>query len=1015
MESVWWVFGQLYQKGLVYRGFKVMPFSTALSTPLSNFEANQEFADIQDPWVIVNFPVKGAATPTFFVAWTTTPWTLPSNLALCVHPTLEYCEVKDIEKGCNYYVMKTRVCGSGCLFSDKDKAAGKFEVLKSFPGGELVGKKYEPLFDFFYAEMGEQAFRVVSDEYVTDSDGVGIVHQAPAFGEDDYRVCVREGIVTVQRVPCPVDDSGNFTDEVPPFKGQYFKDADKGIMKDLRARGRIVNSGTLVHRDAFCWRSGTRLMRKTVDSWFVSVTSIKEGLLKSNNATHWVPNFVKEGRFHNWLKDARDWNISRNRYWGTPIPLWVSEDYEEIVCISSIAELEELSGVAGITDLHRESIDHITIPSKQGKGDLRRIKQVFDCWFESGSMPYASRHYPFEQKERFEQTFPANFIAEGIDQTRGWFYTLTVLGTALFGKSPFQNLIVNGLVLAEDGQKMSKSKKNYPPPEGVIDKFGSDALRCYLINSPVVRADNLKFSERGVQETTAKLFRPWKNACEFFKLACADYEAAEGKPFVFDDTKICPTTNITDKWILAFAQDLAKFVHQEMKAYRLYTVVPRVFGFVDQLTNWYIRFNRKRLRGSDKNASAEAKQEAFHSMWTLGEVLYVQSRLMSPFAPFFSEYSYQQMKQHIKSAAESEHEALSWAPADVGKWLDSMGMGQYKPLFEENNLTGQDLADLNNDDLASMGVAKCHDRKDIIRNVSKLEIPSQKYDADTLPSEYKSIHFQMLPEPNMGYADEDIVRSFEVLKTVVECGRKIRDKAVKATKIPLRELVIISLNQQKLDDALSLKDYISDELNVWKITPTKDETKYNIDLVAKPNQKLIGEKYGEKKVAISQAVAKLSRDQITEYITNGKLVVEGETLGEGEIMINYSENAASFADGKYMAKVDENDASLIVLMDVEVTEEMELEGMMREITSNTQKLRKEGKLTPQDSIKVFYSVVKDDSKKSMGAIFAKFNSNMEKILKSTVAVGAASGDVIIKSTQEIGKEGAEVSITLVKA
>jgi len=513
-----------------------------------------------------------------------------------------------------------------------------------------------------------------------------------------------------------------------------------------------------------------------------------------------------------------------------------------------------------------------------------------------------------------------------------------------------------------------------------------------------------------VQETAAKLFRPWRNAGEFFKQATDDYAAAEGKTFVFDDTKVCPTTNITDRWILAFAQDLAKFVHQEMKAYRLYTVVPRVFGFVDQLTNWYIRFNRKRMRGS--SGTPEQKRDALMSLWTLGEVLYMQARLMSPFAPFFSEYAYQALKPHIKSAAESEHEALSWKPADVGKWLASNALGKYTPLFEENALTGTDLADLCHDDLASMGIALCHDRKAIIRNVQKLGLPAK--DDDALPSEYKSIHFQMLPEPNTGYEDENIVRSFEVLKTVIECGRKIRDKAVKATKIPLREIVIVSLNQQKLDDAVSLKDYIEAELNVWKITTTTEETAYNIDLKALPNQKLIGEAFGEKKVSLSNAVKLLTRDQIREYIAKGALEVEGETLGEGMILVSYVENDQA-AGGKYLSKVDDNDTSVIVLIDCEVTAEMELEGLMREITSNTQKLRKEANLTPQDNIAVFLGVKKDDGKKSMASVCATLTGKMEELLKAKVTVGAPTGNVLISKAVEIGKEGGEVEITVVKA
>ncbi|KAM2014888.1 hypothetical protein FF2_044689 [Malus domestica] len=672
MESVWWVFAQLFEKGLVYKGFKVMPYSTGCKTPLSNFEAGQDYRDVPDPEIMVTFPIVGDLENASFVAWTTTPWTLPSNLALCVNANFTYVKVRNNYSGKVYVVAESRL---SALPSEKPKekstvvengsksktkggagkketvASSSYQVLQKFSGASLVGNKYVPLFEYF-KEFSDVAFRVVVDNYVTDDSGTGIVHCAPAFGEDDYRVCLENQVINKgDNLIVAVDDDGCFTERITDFSGFYVKDADKDIIEAVKAKGRLVKSGTFTHSYPFCWRSKTPLIYRAVPSWFIRVEQLKEKLLENNTQTYWVPDFVKEKRFHNWLENARDWAVSRSRFWGTPLPVWVSEDGEEILVIDSIDKLEKLSGVK-VFDLHRHNIDHITIPSARGPqhGVLRRIDDVFDCWFESGSMPYAYIHYPFENVELFEKNFPGHFVAEGLDQTRGWFYTLMVLSTALFGKPAFRNLICNGLVLAEDGKKMSKSLKNYPSPMEVIDDYGADALRLYLINSPVVRAETLRFKKEGVFGVVKDVFLPWYNAYRFLVQNAKRLEDEGFGTFLpIDLTTVQKSSNVLDQWINSATQSLVHFVQQEMNGYRLYTVVPYLLKFLDNLTNIYVRFNRKRLKGRT------GEEDCRMALSTLYNVLLVSCKVMAPLTPFFTEVLYQNLRKVLNESEESIH------------------------------------------------------------------------------------------------------------------------------------------------------------------------------------------------------------------------------------------------------------------------------------------------------------------------------------------------------------------------
>ena len=642
METGWWIFKQIYDKGKVYRKCKIMPFSCACNTPLSNFEAGENYQNVSDPSIVITFPVIGQDNLKI-LAWTTTPWTLPSNVFLTVNANMTYVQIKLNFRGedTQFILAETRLKEVMKMIKVKE---GEYEIVKKMKGNELTSYEYEPLFKDFYEENKKRGcFKVYCADYVTDVDGTGVVHNAPGFGEDDYQIGCQYNLCDPDHPLCPVDDDGCFTKEFPFCEGIYFKDADKKIIERLTQEKRLLCHETITHKYPFCYRTNTPLMYRAIPSWFIKVEDIREELVKINNTTYWVPKYVQEKRFGSWLANARDWCVSRNRVWGNPIPIWVSDDMEERVCVGSIKELEELSGVKNITDLHRDFIDKITIPSKKGKGDLHRIEEVFDCWFESGSSPFAQNHYPFEMNdEELNKQFPYDFIAEGLDQTRGWFYTLTVISTILFHKSPYKNLIVNGLVLDEHGEKYSKSKGNIEDPKILFDTYGADVVRLYLMDSPLVKGQSLKFSKNGLKQKLKDVFLPLYNSYKFLIQNIQRYENVFGKNFVYNPNLLFePNLNITDKWIVAYEQRLIKFFNQEMEAYRLYTVTGELLSFLDKLTNWYIRLNRGRIKGDF------GEEECTNSLNILFGTTLNLCLLFSPFIPFITEAIYQNLKNGL--------------------------------------------------------------------------------------------------------------------------------------------------------------------------------------------------------------------------------------------------------------------------------------------------------------------------------------------------------------------------------
>ncbi|HEY5578704.1 MAG TPA: class I tRNA ligase family protein, partial [Acidimicrobiia bacterium] len=550
----------------------------------------------------------------------TTPWTLPGNLAVAVGPDIGYAAVGF--DGERYWMAEAR---AGRYWDDPS-------VEQRATGSDLIGTRYEPVFDYFAGLDAQGAFRVIASPDVVVGEGTGLVHMAPAHGEEDFAAAQASGL---DLVIDPTDEEGRFTDEVPDVAGMNIKDADPILVDLLRDRGNLVRYQRIRHSYPFCPRTHTPLMYKPISTWFVRVEALRDRMIELNRSIHWVPDHVGSRRFHNWLEGARDWAVSRNRYWGTTIPVWGCDSCEEQVAVGSLDELERLSGTRP-NDLHKHVVDAIGFPCSSCEGTMARTPEVLDTWFDAGSMPYAQIHYPFENRERFARRFPADFIAEGLDQTRGWFYTLLILSTALFDERAFQNCVVNGLILAEDGRKLSKRLRNYPDPRHILDEYGADALRIYLFDSPVLRAEPLRFVEQGVRSVVRSTLLPLWNAYSFF----STYAAADG--ITGEDLNGAPPAGDRpelDRWILSVLQSLIGHVNDLMQGYYLYAVVPPMVRFIDDLTNWYIRRSRRRFWRS----RSEDDTDKLAAFATLHEVLVTFSKVIAPLAPFLSEHLYQSL------------------------------------------------------------------------------------------------------------------------------------------------------------------------------------------------------------------------------------------------------------------------------------------------------------------------------------------------------------------------------------
>ncbi|MBO7486895.1 MAG: isoleucine--tRNA ligase [Spirochaetaceae bacterium] len=859
MESIWWVFKSLWDKGLIYQGHYILPTCPHCATPLSNHElATGGYKEVHDPAITIRFKVTEAGPAakdpdmangcTYFLAWTTTPWTLPSNLGLTVGPDFEYVKVHD---GDEYYILAE----SRLHAYYKDPAS--CDIVWKKKGSELLNSRYEPLFPYFAdlynkndgkdgTEPHNGAFRIFNADFVSTEDGTGIVHTAPGFGEDDNKVFQGTGIPTI----CPVDNECKFTADVPDYQGRFVKDCDKDVMERLKKEGKLVKRDQILHSYPFCWRCSSPLIYRAVGSWFVKVEKIRDNMVAANQKIFWQPEHIKNGRFGKWLEGARDWAISRNRYWGNPIPVWECESCGEQVCVGSRQELADLSGTYP-DDLHKHFVDKITIPCKCG-GTMKRVPEVLDCWFESGSMPYAQQHYPFENKEYFEKHFPANFISEGLDQTRGWFYTLTVLAAALFDKPAFENCVVNGLVLASDGKKMSKSLRNYTDPALVIKQFGSDALRLFLMHSPAVKADDLRYSDDGVKDILKGILIPLWNSYSFF-ITYANIDGVTAGGHAFDSTL---PANPLDRWLLSITQKLVKDVSEALDEYDLSRAIDPIVKYIDQLNNWYIRRSRRRFWKSENDSD---KKEAYEALYIALKTL---SQVAAPVVPFITE--------------------AMWINLKTSEDAESVHLSDY-PVYDES-------------------------KRDL------------------------QLEFRM-----------------DTVQKAVSMGRSLRSQYNLKNRQPLRSVEFVTRNPDEKAVLMEMEESVREELNVKKVVFHEREDEL-VEFSAKANFKTLGKELGPLMKAAASVITELDQSAIQSIIDGSTLSidVQGKTvdLNADKIIVERKEKA-------HLKVV--NDGTLTVALDSEITEELQLEGYVRDMVRGIQNLRKESGFEVTDRINIVAS------------------------------------------------------------
>ena len=878
IESEWWAIKEIWKKGLLYKGYKIVPYCPRCGTALSSHEVAQGYKDVTEKSVYVKFKVKGEENK-FFLAWTTTPWTLPSNVALCFNPTASYAEIK-AEDGCVYILAEALV----------SKLFENYEVLSVKAGKEYEYAEYEPLFAYAINELekNKKAYIVVLDDYVTLEDGTGIVHNAPAFGEDDSRVCQKYDVAFINLV----DNRGKMLDCCDGIAGVFVKDADKIIIDDLKARGLMFKVQEFTHSYPFCWRCNTPLIYYARSSWFIKTTAVKDQLLASNNSVNWMPETIKSGRMGNFLENVIDWGLSRERYWGTPLPVWTCDKCNKVHVIGSRQELKELCGLDGDIELHRPYIDAPTFKCECG-GTMSRVKDVIDCWFDSGSMPFAQLHYPFENKELFDTQFPADFISEAIAQTRGWFYTLLVISTILFGKSPFKNCIVLGHVNDKNGVKMSKHIGNVVDPWSVLDKQGADAVRWYFYTGSAPWLPS-RFYPEAVSEAQRKFMGTLWNAYAFFVL----YAEIDGYNPANYDIKKCKLS-LMDKWVLSKLNTLIENIDKGLEKYQIFETSRMLQEYVDDLSNWYIRRGRERYWGKEMT---DDKAAAYTTLYT---VLVTLAKLSAPYVPFMAESIYLNL------------------------------------------------------------------------------VPEFYKDAP------KSVHLCDFPVKDASMVDNALEENMSVVMEVVVLGRAARNSANIKNRQPLNKLFVTT--ERKVTLTGDLLEIAKDELNVKEVELLVDAKSF-VSYKIKPQLKTLGPKYGAKLGLIRSYLETCDAGLIVETVKKG----ESFKVELGGTEIEFTENDLLISSESMPGFVSASENGMTVVLDSAITEELLKEGILREITSKIQSMRKEAGFEVTDRINIYYQ--------AEGTALSVITEMQTELLDAVLAVNVINGSAGYIKEWEIGAD-----------